>query len=218
MMTEMFAALRRSTLGIGVFAVVTAGVIAVTQVATSARIAENIEKAEAKALYEIVPRSVDNELHEHRIRFDAPELDLSAPRVAWQAIVDGQVQTVIMPVVAPDGYSGDIHLLVGINRDDTVAGVRVLSHKETPGLGDKIEPSKSSWLQGFVGKTQSGPGDDSWAVAKDGGQFDQFTGATITPRAVVNATGRAIQYFRAHRARLLTPATDSAGQEGSNAS
>lgn len=214
MMTEMFAALRRSTLGIGVFAVVTAGVIAVTQVATSERIADNIEKAEAKALYEIVPRSVDAALHEHRIPFDAPELDLSQPRVAWQAIVDGEVETVIMPVVAPDGYSGDIHLLVGINRDDTIAGVRVLSHKETPGLGDKIEPSKSAWLEGFVGKTLNGPRDNSWAVEKDGGQFDQFTGATITPRAVVNATGRAIQYFRVHKTRLLTPVTntETAGQ------
>lgn len=218
MNTEMFAALRRSTLGIAVFAVVTAGVIAVTQVATSDRIAANIAQAEARALYEIVPRSVDDQLHEHRIPFDAPELDLAQPREAWQAIVDGEVQTVIMPVVAPDGYSGDIHLLVGINRDDTVAGVRVLSHKETPGLGDKIEPSKSNWLDDFVGKTQTGPSDDSWAVQKDGGQFDQFTGATITPRAVVNATGRAIQYFRAHKARLLTPATESAGQQGSNAS
>jgi electron transport complex protein RnfG len=212
MMTEMFSAVRRSTLGIGVFAIVTAGVIAVTQVATKERIAANIAEAEAKALYQIVPPSVDDQLHEHRLPFHAPELELDNAAHAWQAIVDGQVSTVIMPVVAPDGYSGGIRLLVGINRDETVAGVRVLAHKETPGLGDKIEPSKSDWLNGFVGKTMSGPGDDSWAVKKDGGQFDQFTGATITPRAVVNATGRAIQYFRAHKARLLTPVTEQTGQ------
>jgi electron transport complex protein RnfG len=208
-MQEMFAAIRRSTAGIGIFAVVTAGVIAITQVATQERIEANVAEAQARALYEIVPRSVDDRLHEHAFTLDAPELDLDQPRQAWQAIVDGSVQTVILPVVAPDGYSGDIRLLVGINRDETIAGVRVLSHKETPGLGDKIEPSKSDWLDSFVGRSSSGPGDTNWAVKKDGGQFDQFTGATITPRAVVNATGRALQYFRVHRDRLLTPVSQA---------
>jgi len=209
-MQEMLAAIRRSAVGIGVFAMVTAGVVAITQVATQERIAANVAEAQARALYEIVPRSVDPQLHQHHFTLDAPELDLDQPQQAWQAIVDGQVQTLILPVVAPDGYSGDIQLLVGIHRDASVAGVRVLAHKETPGLGDKIEPSKSDWLNGFIGKTTVGTGDKDWAVKKDGGQFDQFTGATITPRAVVQAVGRAIQYFRAHRERLLTPVTQAA--------
>lgn len=185
-------------------------VVAVTQVATKERIAANVAEAQSRALYQIVPRSVDPELHAHAFVLQAPELHLHQPEQAWQAIVDGQVQTVILPVIAPDGYSGDIQLLVGINRDATLAGVQVLAHKETPGLGDKIEPAKSDWLQGFKGKTRNSPGDSRWAVKKDGGQFDQFTGATITPRAVVNATGRAIDYFRAHRNQLLTPATAGA--------
>lgn len=204
-MQEMLAAIRRSATGIGVFAIVTAGVVAITQVATQERIAANVAEAQARALYEIVPRSVDPQLHQHSFTLNAPELDLDRPQPAWQAIVDGQVQTLILPVVAPDGYSGNIRLLVGIQRDGSVAGVRVLEHKETPGLGDKIEPAKSNWLESFIGKTTFGAGDTDWAVKKDGGQFDQFTGATITPRAVVNATGRAIQYFRAHRDRLLQP-------------
>ncbi|KEA65751.1 Electron transport complex protein RnfG [Marinobacterium lacunae] len=211
-MTEMFGAVRRSSLGIGIFAIVTAGVIAVTQVATKDKIESNIAEAEAKALYEILPRSIDDKLHEHRVPLTAPELGLSQSRYAWQAIVDGEVRGIIMPVVAPDGYSGDIGLLVGLNRDGSVAGVRVTSHKETPGLGDKIEPAKSNWLENFVGQSMDGNNDSSWAVKKDGGRFDQFTGATITPRAVVNATGRAIQYFRAHQAQLLTPVADHKGE------
>lgn len=208
-MAEMIGAVRRSTLGIGIFAIVTAGVIAVTQVATQERIAENIEAAEAKALYQILPPSLDNELHEHRLALKTPasELGLNQPRYAWQAIVDGEVRSVILPAIAPDGYSGDIGLLIGINRDGSLAGVRVTAHKETPGLGDKVELAKSNWLEGFVGQSMTGPNDSSWAVKKDGGRFDQFTGATITPRAVVNAAGRAIQYFRAHKAQLLTPVT-----------
>jgi len=205
MTTEMLGAVSRSTLGIGVFAIVTAGVIAVTQVATKERIASNIAEAEAKALYEILPPSIDDRLHEHRVALNTSEPGLLQAHHAWQAIVDGEVRGVIMPVTAPDGYSGDIHLLVGINRDESLAGIRITAHKETPGLGDKIEPSKSNWLEGFVGQEMDGTNDNSWAVKKDGGRFDQFTGATITPRAVVNAAARAIQYFRVHKAQLLTP-------------
>ncbi|GGC00898.1 electron transport complex subunit G [Marinobacterium zhoushanense] len=205
-MAEMLSAVRRSTLGIGIFAIVTAGVIAATQVATKERIEANIAEAEAKALYEILPRSLDDRLHEHRLDIEpTPELGLEQTHHAWQAIVDNEVHGIILQVTAPDGYSGDIHLLVGINRDESLAGIRVTSHKETPGLGDKIEPSKSNWLDGFIGQTMDGANDSSWAVKKDGGRFDQFTGATITPRAVVNAAGRAIHYFRAHKAQLLTP-------------
>lgn len=209
-MLEMIRAIRRSTLGISVFAIVSAGVIAATEVGTHNRIEENQALAQAKALYEILPRSLDPELHDHKIPVTGPLLGLSDTEMAYQAIADGEVKAVILPYVAPDGYSGDIRLLVGINRDGSVAGVRVLAHNETPGLGDRIEPSKSNWLQEFVGQTMSGPNDPTWAVKKDGGRFDQFTGATITPRAVVNATGRAIQYFEHNRSRLLTPGGKSA--------
>lgn len=202
---EMLQAIRNSALGLSIFAVVTAGAIAITQVSTKERIETNIRDAAAKALYEIVPRdSIDNNLLEDSITITAPRLTTDElPVQIYRARRDGQVVTVIMPVTAPDGYTGDIDLIVGINRDESIAGVRVLSHKETPGLGDKIELKKSDWVLNFNGQRYQGNEDSSWAVVKDGGRFDQFTGATITPRAVVNATERAIHYFRDHKTTLM---------------
>jgi len=112
-------------------------------------------------------------------------------------------------VIAPDGYSGNISLIVGVNADASVAGVRLLAHQETPGLGDKIDLKKSPWILSFNGKQFTGAIDSEWAVKKDGGQFDQFTGATITPRAVVSAVGRALQFFDLNRDELLAPTTGS---------
>jgi electron transport complex, RnfABCDGE type, G subunit len=100
----------------------------------------------------------------------------------------------VMEATAPDGYSGAIQLLVGADFSGTVLGSRVTEHHETPGLGDKIELRISDWITHFAGKTIAGESDATWAVKKDGGQFDQFTGATITPRAVVNAVKRAGLY------------------------
>lgn len=205
-MNELFKAIRANALAIGIFAIVTAAVIALTQQGTKERIAHNKAEYQARALYEIIPRDVDPELLSHELELNAaPELGYPEGLTGWQAIRDGRVVSVLLPVIAPDGYSGNIELLVGINADSSLAGVRVLSHKETPGLGDKIELSKSDWILAFDGAHMAENGDDSWAVKKDGGRFDQFTGATITPRAIVNATARAIEFFRAHRTRLLQP-------------
>ena len=109
----------------------------------------------------------------------------------------------LLRAVAPDGYSGSIQLLVAVLADGSLAGVRVLAHKETPGLGDKIELKKSPWIQSFTGKSLQNPDEAGWGVKKDKGQFDQFAGATITPRAVVKAVHHALQYFDAHRGELL---------------
>ena len=114
-----------------------------------------------------------------------------------------EVTAVIIPVVAPDGYSGRIELIVGVNRDGSVAGVRVLEHRETPGLGDKVDMKKSDWILGFEGRRLGDPPAEAWTVKKDGGVFDQFTGATITPRAVTAAVKRGLEYFEANRSALL---------------
>jgi len=206
-MNELIQAIRSNALAIGIFAIVTSAVIALTQVATRDQILANKEAFQARALYEIVPEQLDPELLDHTLVMPAPELGLDQPARIHQAINDGQVKTVLLPAIAPDGYSGNIELLIGINADGSVAGVRVLSHKETPGLGDKIELSKSDWILSFNGAEKAMGRDDSWAVKKDGGRFDQFTGATITPRAIVGVTARAIEFFRAHREQLLTPVT-----------
>lgn len=209
---QFFGAMKTSTVAISLFAVVCAAVIAVTQVSTADKIADNEREFRAKALYEIVPRtSIDNLLLEDTFTIQLAELGHTQPVKAYRGRKNGLVTTVILPVVAPDGYSGDISMIVGINADESLAGVRVLAHKETPGLGDKVETKKSDWILSFDGKRKEK--DLSWGVQKDGGQFDQFTGATITPRAVVNAVGRALDYFTANKVTLLELKSELKAQE-----
>ena len=194
----------KSMLGIGMFAILAAGIIAVTQVSTKDQIAENIRAAQSRALFEIFPADIDPHLFDHTIELAADELNLEEEAVNGYQVINGEtVKGVILPVRSEEGYSGSIDLMVGINADSSIAGVRIISHKETPGLGDKIDRAKSLWVDSFIGKIRQGSDDSRWAVKKDGGQFDQFTGATITPRAVVGAIGTAITYFENHRIELL---------------
>lgn len=113
----------------------------------------------------------------------------------YRARKGGQPVGVILTAIAPNGYSGQIHLLIGVFADGRISGVRVLKHKETPGLGDKIEIAKNPWILEFDGRNLREDNDPRWAVKKDGGDFDQFTGATITPRAVVGAVKRTLQWI-----------------------
>jgi len=112
------------------------------------------------------------------------------------------------PVTA-DGYSGDILLTIAINENNQVTGVRVLQHKETPGLGDKIETRRSDWIKSFDGTSLTSPRAEKWAVKRDGGDFDQFTGATITPRAVVKAVKNTLQHHQLNKEKLHTLGPDS---------
>src|SRR5690606_31438763 len=156
---------------------------------TKERIAQEVRIAQQRALYEIVPQSrIDNDLLMDTQAIPAEAWDLlGLPNggEVYLARQDGEIVALIIPATAPDGYSGEIGMIVGVNRDGTIAGARVLSHKETPGLGDKVELSKSNWILGFDGRSLQNPQASQWKVKKDGGEFDQFTGATITPRAVV---------------------------------
>ncbi|MDX1635332.1 MAG: electron transport complex subunit RsxG [Marinobacter sp.] len=207
----------RSALGLGLFAVFTAGTIAVTQVVTEERIEQQVRKAEAAALFEIIPEAMhDNDLLSSTLTLSPdPLLGIREPAQAWLAKQDDEPVGVILPVVAHNGYSGDIRLLVGVAPDGEVLGVRVTSHRETPGLGDKIELKKSDWITTFEGKSLGDPEPDNWAVKKDGGAFDQFTGATITPRAVVGAVRDALRYFEDNRQALLAGNTpDTAPRQG----
>lgn len=195
----------KNSLLLGLFAIVTTAVIAATYLSTQERIKGNIRAAEEHALLEIIPRSKHtNSMLDDSLRLDDAELlGLRGPRNAYRARQDGKVIAVILPATARDGYTGDIQLIVGIYRDGSVAGVRVLSHRETPGLGDKVDYKKSRWVDGFIARSLDNPESDKWAVKKDGGVFDQFTGATVTPRAVTGAVHRSLQYFAQHRATLL---------------
>jgi Na+-translocating ferredoxin:NAD+ oxidoreductase subunit G len=137
---------------------------------------------------------------------DSELLGTTAAVPVYRARRNGETIAIVIAPVAPDGYSGSIRLLVGIDREGRVLGVRVTAHKETPGLGDAIDKRKSPWILGFDGKSLQDPPAARWAVRKDGGDFDEFTGATITPRAVVGAVAGALVYFERHRDELLARA------------
>jgi electron transport complex protein RnfG len=137
---------------------------------------------------------------------DAELLGTGSPVPVHRARLQGRPVAVIMAAVAPDGYSGPIELLVGIDPDGRLLGVRVTRHRETPGLGDFIELRRSDWIQQFAGRSLQSPNPERWQVRRDGGDFDQFTGATVTPRAVVTAVARTLQAFERHREALLAPA------------
>ena len=209
MLPEISRSMLKNALVLGLFAIGTVGSVALLQQGTATRIAAAEREAQVRALAEILPAgSYDNHLLDNRLELNAPELGHRSPQSAYLALKGDQPSALILPVTAPDGYSGAIHPLVGIFADGRLAGVRVLGHKETPGLGDKIELAKSDWVRSFEGKSLSDPGEDGWAVKKDRGEFDQFAGATITPRAVVKAVHGALRYFDKHRAQLLGLAED----------
>lgn len=195
----------RGALGLGLFAIVTAGVVGVTHSLTAERITGNRQASQYQALAQVVPETLrDNDLVEDAMVLPRAELlGQPDPFTAWRAHRNGQASAVILPVVAPNGYSGNISLLVGVAADGKLTGVRVLSHQETPGLGDKIEARKSDWIEQFAGLSLGNPPRDDWAVEREGGVFDAFTGATITPRAVLDAVRHSLEYFAANRATLL---------------
>ena len=156
-----------------------------------------------KALFDqVLPADrYNNRLQDRCVVVSAPELGKGEHRV-YIAEQDGTPVAAVLEATAPDGYSGAIQLLVGADFSGTILGTRVTEHHETPGLGDKIERRLSDWITGFSGKKIQSDTDSHWAVKKDGGDFDQFTGATITPRAVVNAVKRAGLYARTLPAQL----------------
>lgn len=209
---EISRSMLKNSLVLGAFAVLTVGVVAVTQLGTAERIDVAQREAKVQALAQILPvGSYDNHLLDNSRLVADTLLGNRTATPAYLATLKGEPAAVILQATAPDGYSGSISLLIGILADGRLAGVRVISHKETPGLGDKIELAKNPWITTFVGKSLRQPDESGWAVKKDGGQFDQFAGATITPRAVVKAVHKALQYFDANRAALLTPVENNDG-------
>jgi electron transport complex protein RnfG len=187
------------------FAVIGSGLVAYTHDSTAERIAENQRRALLRSVNELVPRDrYDNDIYSDIMYVrDAELLGTSEAVSVYRARKGGWPVAAVLTPVAPDGYNGSIQLLVAIELDGTLAGVRVLSHRETPGLGDYIEPGRSDWILGFAGKSLTDPKPDDWKVKRDGGDFDQFTGATITPRAVVKAVKNALLYYRQHGDRLF---------------
>ncbi len=208
MATKMLKKILTSAALLALFGLVGATLVAVTYEATAERIAANHREALLKRLNALVPpQRYDNDMVSDTIQITDPALATrKRPVTVYRARLNGKPVTAVFTVVAPDGYNGAINLLVAINYDGTLAGVRVVSHRETPGLGDTIEEQRSNWIHGFDGRSLTNPDDQGWRVKRDGGIFDQFTGATITPRAVVKAVYKTLKYFSQHRDEIFNRA------------
>jgi Na+-translocating ferredoxin:NAD+ oxidoreductase subunit G len=197
----------RTSLTLGAFALLAALLLGAVNVLTADRIETQQRLAERNALIEIFPaRFHDNDLLEDAIAL-SPEmisfsnitlLGLTSERMAYLARQGETPSGIILPLEVHDGYSGDIILLVGILVDGSISGVRVLEHQETPGLGDKIEVRVSDWILGFDERSLVDPALPQWQVIKDGGQFDQLVGATVTPRAIVNGVRKALEFYESN--------------------
>jgi electron transport complex protein RnfG len=198
----MIAFNRRQILLSGVFlwlfAVIGTTLVALTEFSTSAAIVENERQVLLRNLHALLPRDrLDNDIAADTILIPSSTLlGTNGDSTVYRARLRGEPVAAIFRSIAPDGYSGKIHLLVGVYIDGSLAGVRVVKHAETPGLGDAIEARKSSWIKDFSGKSLTNPGPDRWRVKRDGGDFDQLTGATITPRAVVAAVRNTLLYYQ----------------------
>lgn len=180
------------------------GLLVLTYSGTHERIAKNQRQTLIGRLNELVPAaSYDNDPATDTLTLNEPALAKDRAVTVYRARRHGKPVAVLFTAVAPDGYSGNIELLIAIHADSTLAGVRVVSHKETPGLGDKIDIAHGDWILGFAGKSLVNPTPEKWTVKKNGGDYDQFTGATITPRAVVKAVKRSLEYFEQHREALF---------------
>lgn len=193
-----------------IFAVIGAGVVGLTYESTYERIKRNEQIVMLRKLNTILaPSEYDNDLLADQIELGPdPLLGTGETSKAYPAFKDNAPVAIVLSPVAPSGYSGPIHMLVGIYHDGTVAGVRVVRHRETPGLGDAVESQRSDWILGFDDKSLDNPTSKQWKVKRDGGIFDQFTGATITPRAVVKAVHSALLYFEQHHKTLFKGTQD----------
>lgn len=188
------------------FAVIGAALVGLTFIQTEDDIKHNEELTLLKKLNTLVPaESYDNDLLLDTIIIKPdPLLGNSEETVAYRARKNSKNVAVVFSSIAPNGYNGPINLLIGVNADGTLGGVRVVKHRETPGLGDAVSLKYSNWILGFDGRSLSNPGERGWKVKRDGGVFDQFTGATITPRAVVKAVYNALLYFEQNKDMLFS--------------
>lgn len=187
------------------FAVLGTAILASTFFMTHDAIVKSEEAEKLKLITQIVPPTLfDNDIIQDTLTIATdPLLGNDDSTLAYRARLKGEPSAVVLEAIAPDGYSGKIHLILAVRANGELAGVRVVSHKETPGLGDYIELPKNPWIKGFDGKSREVYKDTDWKVKKDGGQFDYMAGATITPRAVVKAVNKALQYFAANRDKLF---------------
>jgi electron transport complex protein RnfG len=180
------------------FAVVGTSFVAITENSTRKAIAENERRVLLRNLHALLPaEKLDNDIVTDTLSIPPSDLlGTEFESLVYRARFRGEPVAAIFNSIAPNGYSGKIHLLVGVYIDGTIAGVRAVKHAETPGLGDALEIRKSNWVLDFNDKSLDNPDRGRWLVKRDGGVFDQFTGATISPRAVVQAVKNTLLYYQ----------------------
>ena len=202
-------AIQKHILKIGIllafFAIGATSLVVITEQATHTQIIDNERKTLLSALNALVPADKYNNdiLIDTTVIPESVLLSTTKPTIAYRARMGDMPVAVVFSSIAPNGYNGKIKLLIGIKHNGVLAGVRVISHKETPGLGDKIDIRKADWIKQFKNRSLMNPDNSKWHVKKDGGEFDQFTGATITPRAVIAAIKNALHYFELHHEQLF---------------
>lgn len=198
------APLLRGLVALVIVAAVAALIVALTWRAAAPRIAENQRLLEQQQLAEVLPRvAFDNRLTESRLPLEGAAARTAGVDTAWIARRGAEPAGLILRVVATDGYSGRIVLLLGVAPGGELLGVRTLEHRETPGLGDAIDIERSDWIRQFAGSRLDAPARPDWTIRRDGGAFDGITGATITSRAVIRAVQRALVYFEREGAALM---------------
>jgi electron transport complex protein RnfG len=183
---------------LGGVALITTAALAFADRATAGDIAAAQARDMQQSLTQVLPGKYDNDLLKDTVVLDGPNGEVTV----YRARRAGRVEAVVFQV-SGNGYAGPIDCMMGIDRNGHVTGVRVIKHKETPGLGDKIEPAKGQWIYEFEDKSLGNPPVEKWGVKKDGGVFDQFAGATITPRGVVKAIKGGLIFFDQQRNKLL---------------
>ena len=185
---------------LGIFCLGFAIMLATTDHFTAKDIAARALEDRLNSLSQVIPDSIhDNNLVADAIaRKDGQGNEITVYRATKEGKVTGLAYEIF-----GSGYAGKIKLMLGVDAEGKVLGVRVLAHKETPGLGDKIETKKGDWILRFTGLSIGNPPVEKWKVKKDGGQFDQFAGATITPRGVVKAIREGLEFFDANKAQMM---------------
>ncbi len=209
----MLNAIKKNGLVLAIFACASTGLVAVTHYLTKDQIKQQEQAQLLSVLNQVIPHDLhDNELFSSCTLVQAEELGTEQAMPAYIAKLNGEPSAIAIEAIAPDGYNGAIKVIVGMKVDGTILGTRVLSHQETPGLGDKIDLRVSDWILSFTGKQVTDSNLDRWKVRKDGGDFDQFTGATITPRAVVKSVKQAVQYVNQNNQALLAQPLNCGGE------
>jgi electron transport complex protein RnfG len=195
---------------LAVLAAICTALVAITHSTTAPRIAANAQAYLEQSLQPVLEGlEYDGKLSESTLTIELPhELPGGKPVTVYRVYTDGAPVAALFIVTAKDGFTGPIKLLVGIAANGEISGVRVLEHRETPGLGDLIESSKSDWIEQFRKRSLADPDRELWAIKRDGGVYDQLTGASITPRSVIKAIKETLLYFEANREMVFADTGD----------